>query len=112
MRKEEGNHAFRLLVLIIVFFGNAYRIDVARIVLLPHITTLCAAGTVQKIEIHTAAMTILQSILSTLNRTIEYYVDHTPLRSSKHFQRGVRDWLSILSLLLIMCKKWYEDTVR
>ena len=64
MRKEEGNHAFRLLVLIIVFFGNAYRIDVARIVLLPHITTLCAAGTVQKIEIHTATVTILQSILS------------------------------------------------
>ena len=31
MRKEEGNHAIRLLVLIIVFFGNAYRIDVARI---------------------------------------------------------------------------------
>lgn len=112
MRKEEGNHAIRLLVLIIVFFGNAYRIDVARIVLLPHIATLCAAGTVQKIEIHTAAMTILQSILSTLNRTIEYYVDHTPLRSSKHFQRGVRDWLSIFSLLLIMCKEWYEDTVR
>ena len=91
MSEEKRDHAIRLFVLIINVIDKTHRIDVACIILLSHIAALGAAGAVQEIEIHAAAMQILQPIISMLNGICNDNVDHTPLRSSKHFQRGVRD---------------------
>ena len=101
-----------MLVLIIKSTTDTYRVDVSCVVFLSHITTLGTASSVEKIEIHTSTVTILQSIISTLKKVLELYVDQTPLRSSKHFQRDVRDLSSIFSLLMIKHENRYEEIVR